>query len=98
MKAEEKRAPARRKRKPKPPQREEIEALWAEVMRDGTAGVRDRMHAAELCARAIEAREEQAREEERRQQQNGCTENAAVGRLDEVLHALWGCKAGEWDG
>lgn len=81
-----------RRRKPKPPAREEIEGLWASVMRDDTAGIKDRMHAAELCARAIDSREELARAEAARQ------ESTAVGRLDEVLRALWGCKAGEWDG
>ena len=81
-----------RRRKPRAPGREEIEALWASVMRDDTAGIKDRMHAAELCARAIDTREQQARDDAARQ------ESAAVGRLDEVLHALWGCKAGGWDG
>ena len=61
-------------------------------MRDDTAGIKDRMHAAELCARAIDTREQQARDDA------ACQESAAVGRLDEVLHALWGCKAGGWDG
>ena len=45
-----------RRRKPRAPGREEIEALWASVMRDDTAGIKDRMHAAELCARAIDTR------------------------------------------
>lgn len=81
-----------RRRRPKPPAREEIEALWASVMRDDTAGIKDRMHAAELCAKAIDSREEAEREKAARQ------ENTAVGRLDEVLRALWGCNAGGWDG
>ncbi|WP_294496974.1 hypothetical protein [uncultured Gemmiger sp.] len=81
-----------RRRKPKPPGREEVEALWAAVMRDDTAGIKDRMHAAELCARAIDSREAAEREKASRE------ETVAVGRLDEVLRALWGCKAGEWDG
>ena len=80
------------RRKPRPPARAEIEALWAAVMRDDTAGIKDRMHAAELCARAIDSREELPRAGSARQ------ESAAVGRLDEVLRALGGCKAGEWDG
>lgn len=80
-----------RRRKPKPPARQEVEALWAAVMRDETAGIKDRMHAAELCAKAIDSREEQARQE------NARREETAVGRLDEVLRALWGCRAGGWD-
>ena len=43
-------------------------------------------------ARALEEREQRQREQADRQQ------DAAVGRLDEVLRALWGCRAGEWDG
>ena len=80
-----------RRRKPKPPARQEVEALWVAVMRDETAGIKDRMHAAELCAKAIDSREEQARQETARR------EETAVGRLDEVLRALWGCRAGGWD-
>lgn len=84
--------PKPRRSRSRPPGRAEIEALWAAVMRDDTAGIKDRMHAAELCARAIDAREEQARREQANQ------DSAAVGRLDEVLRALWGCQAGGWDG
>lgn len=62
------------------------------VERAEEAGVKDRMHAAELCARALDEREQRQREQADRQQ------DAAVGRLDEVLRALWGCRAGEWDG
>lgn len=83
--------PARRRRA-KPVERAEVEALWAAVMRDEEAGVKDRMHAAELCARALDEREQRQREQADRQQ------DAAVGRLNEVLRALWGCRAGEWDG
>ena len=83
--------PARRRRA-KPVERAEVEALWAAVMRDEEAGVKDRMHAAELCARALDEREQRQREQADRQQ------DAAVGRLDEVLRALWGCRSGEWDG
>lgn len=83
--------PARRRRA-KPVERAEVEALWAAVMRDEEAGVKDRMHAAELCARALDEREQRQREQADRQQ------DPAVGRLNEVLRALWGCRAGEWDG
>ena len=69
--------PARRRRT-KPVERAEVEALWAAVMRDEEAGVKDRMHAAELCARALDEREQRQREQADRQQ------DAAVGRLDEV--------------
>ena len=63
----------------------EAEALWAAVMRDETAPLKDRMHAAELCAKAQEAR-------------RAAQPAADVGRLDEVLLALWGCRAGEMEG
>ncbi|HJD20741.1 MAG TPA: hypothetical protein H9915_02865 [Candidatus Gemmiger faecigallinarum] len=93
MNEEGKERPAapRRRRKAKAVGREEIEALWAAVMRDETAAPKDRMHAAELCARAIEAKEEG-------QEEKTAGRDAAAGRLDEVLQALWGCRAGEWDG
>lgn len=77
-------APRRRR---SPVKMKEIEQMWADVMRDETVELRQRMHAAELCAKAINAANDGGKQEEA----------AATGRLDEVLNALWGCTAGHWE-
>lgn len=76
------------KRRRSPVRMKEIEQMWADVMRDETVELRQRMHAAELCAKAINAAADSGKQEEA----------AAAGRLDEVLNALWGCTAGHWNG
>lgn len=78
-------APRRRR---SPVKMKEIEQMWADVMRDETVELRQRMHAAELCAKAINAANDDGKQEDA----------AATGRLDEVLDALWGCSAGHWKG
>ena len=76
------------RRRRSPVKMKEIEQMWADVMRDETVELRQRMHAAELCAKAINAANGEGKQEEA----------AATGRLDEVLNALWGCTAGHWKG
>ena len=79
-------AVARRRRSPV--KLKEIQQMWADVMRDETVELRQRMHAAELCAKAINAADADDKQ----------AEAEAVGRLDEGLEALWGCTAGHWKG
>lgn len=76
------------KRRRSPVKMKEIQQMWADVMRDETVELRQRMHAAELCAKAINAADADGKQ----------AEAEAVGRLDEVLEALWGCTAGHWKG
>ena len=76
------------RRRRSPVKMKEIEQMWADVMRDETVELRQRMHAAELCAKAINAANGDGKQEEA----------AATGRLDEVLNALWGCTARHWKG
>ena len=75
------------RRRRSPVKMKEIEQMWADVMRDETVELRQRMHAAELCAKAINAAGDSGKQDEA----------AAAGRLDEVLNALLGCTAGHWN-